>query len=313
MGNAIITRRGGGSGYATINFNLPVSPPTKIAVTNLSQARSSLAATTVGNYALFAGGDAGTWDGGGGISSVVDAYDQNLNKPTPQPTGLSQARYNLAATTVGNYALFAGGHGGSNSSVVDAYDQNLNKPTPQPTGLSQARSSLAATTVGNYALFAGGHGGSNSSVVDAYDQNLNKPTPQPTGLSQTRYDLAATTVGNYALFAGGDAGMNDLSDVVDAYDQNLNKPTPQPTGLSQARSSLAATTVGNYALFAGGYGGSNSSVVDAYSSTNYDIQLFPGTKYSFNGAAESTSSTWQTIRRAAPLVGYLKIKNTIIN
>ena len=36
-------------------------------------------------------------------------------------TGLSQERGYLAATTVGNYALFGGGEGGSYSDVVDAY------------------------------------------------------------------------------------------------------------------------------------------------------------------------------------------------
>ena len=65
--------------------------------TPLSQGRSSLAATTVGNYALF---------GGGGSDSVVDAYNIGLIRSTP--TQLSESRSNLAATTVGNYALFGG-------------------------------------------------------------------------------------------------------------------------------------------------------------------------------------------------------------
>ena len=75
-------------------------------------------------------------------------------------TPLSQARANLAATTVGDYALFGGG---SSSSVVDAYNSALARSTP--TGLSQARANLAATTVGRYALFGGG---ASSDVVDAY-------------------------------------------------------------------------------------------------------------------------------------------------
>ena len=78
-------------------------------------------------------------------------------------TPLSVARYYLAATTVGDYALFGGGWTGSASNVVDAYDTSLTRTIPTP--LSAARSSLAATTVGNYALFGGGTG---SNVVDAY-------------------------------------------------------------------------------------------------------------------------------------------------
>ena len=104
---------------------------------------------------------------GGGItrssnSNVVDAYDTSLTRSTP--TALSQARSYLAATTVGDYALFGGGTG--YSAVVDAYDTSLTRTNP--TKLSQARRDFAATTVGNYALFGGGYVGSQSNVVDAY-------------------------------------------------------------------------------------------------------------------------------------------------
>ena len=87
-------------------------------------------------------------------------------------TPLSVARYNLAATTVGNYALFGGGSGDApaDKDTVDAYDYTLTRSTP--TALSAARYSLAATTVGNYALFGGGFGDAptNKDTVDAYYQ-----------------------------------------------------------------------------------------------------------------------------------------------
>ena len=84
-------------------------------ITPLSVARSSLAATSIGNYALF----------GGGMSpsdrDTVDAYNDSLVKSIP--TVLSVARYNLAATSVGNHALFGGGYGDSSTykDTVDAY------------------------------------------------------------------------------------------------------------------------------------------------------------------------------------------------
>ena len=84
-------------------------------------------------------------------------------------TPLSAARYNLAATTVGNYALFGGGYGDTGyENTVDAYNTSLTRSTP--TVLSVVRESLAATTVGNYALFGGGYGSSPSykNTVDAY-------------------------------------------------------------------------------------------------------------------------------------------------
>ena len=79
---------------------------------------------------------------------------------------LSVAKKAIAATTVGNYALFGGGE--SNSSVVDAYNASLTRSTP--TALSVARGRLNAATVGNYALFAGGYDSEPSyfSTVDAY-------------------------------------------------------------------------------------------------------------------------------------------------
>ena len=186
-------------------------------------------------------------------------------------TALRKARYYLAATTLGDYALFGGGCNGSNNSdnvnTVDAYNTSLTRSTPTP--LSQARSSLAATTLGDYALFGG------DSVVDAYNKSLTRSTP--TALSQARSSLAATTLGDYALFGGGD-GMSysesmgsytNSFNTVDAYNTSLTRSTPTP--LSQARSSLAATTLGDYALFGGGNTGSTriggtsgTSVVDAY-------------------------------------------------
>ncbi len=64
----------------------------------LSVARANLAAASVGNVALFAGGD---------TSDAVDVYNGTTGAwSTAQ---LSVARYSLAAASVGNVALFAGG------------------------------------------------------------------------------------------------------------------------------------------------------------------------------------------------------------
>ena len=142
------------------------------AIDAMSQARGLMGATTVGNYALFAGGCTTMTD----YTTVVDAYNVSLIRSTP--TALSQARSPLGATTVGSYALFAGGRcilsSGSttNHNNVDAYNISLTRSTP--TALSQARSLMGATTVGNYALFAGGVSSrslfsvSYSASVDAY-------------------------------------------------------------------------------------------------------------------------------------------------
>ncbi len=232
--------------------------------TALSVARDVLAATHIGDYALFGGGgDNDTSGDGVRYSNVVDAYDTSLNRTTP--TALSAARGILAATHIGNYALFGGGWDGSTSgdgtaysNVVDAYDTSLNRTTP--TALSAARRYLAAAHIGDYALFGGGqhsdtYGSAYSNVLDAYDTSLNRTTP--TALSAARGILAATHIGDYALFGGGTNLDYSRSAVVDAYDVSLTRTTP--TALSVARLSLAATHIGNYALFGGG-----GTEVDAY-------------------------------------------------
>ena len=103
----------------------------------------------------------------GKAKKIADTIS-NLYKYSETPTNLSQARSYLAATSIGNYALFGGGYISSSSSVVDAYDTSLVKTTPTP--LSVGRDSLAATSIGNYALFGGGRlsASSYSSDIDAY-------------------------------------------------------------------------------------------------------------------------------------------------
>jgi hypothetical protein len=82
---------------------------------------------------------------GVGVSNRVDLY--NSVTGTWSTAQLSTATYHLAATSVGNVALFASG-------PVDLY--NSATGTWSTARLSVARSRLAATSVGNMALFAGG-------------------------------------------------------------------------------------------------------------------------------------------------------------
>ena len=94
---------------------------------------------------------------GVGVSNRVDLY--NSVTGTWSTAQLSTATYHLAATSVGNVALFASG-------PVDLYDSATG--TWSTARLSVARSRLAATSVGNMALFAGGeivwHGSSSRCV-----------------------------------------------------------------------------------------------------------------------------------------------------
>jgi hypothetical protein len=219
---------------------------------SLSVGRYFLAATTVGNYALFGGGNSGL---SYNATTTVDAYNTSLTRTTP--TALSQARYILSATAVGKYALFGGGLGNRGVSIyaTDAYDESLVKTIPS---VQICCSHGSATTVGKYALFAGSSGG--TQTVEVYDSSLTKITSL--SLSVSRVYTAATTIGDYALFGGG--GNSPYYNTVDAFDDSLTRTAP--TVLSLARGYLAASTVGNYALFAGGASSNSASTnrVDAY-------------------------------------------------
>lgn len=211
----------------------------------LSEARTGLAATTVDNKALFAGGCAGRAyglpPGSYCASDVVDIFDADTGLWSTAT--LSQGRFHLAATTVGSKALFAGGYhdAWNESNVVDIYDTDTGLWSTAT--LSEPKAELVATTVGNKAMFTAG------SVVDIYDADTGLWSTAT--LSQARWGLAATAVGHKALFAGGDGWW--ASDVVDIYDDQSDLWSTAT--LSQGRLHAAATAVGDKAMFAGGDSG----------------------------------------------------------
>jgi hypothetical protein len=88
-----------------------------------------------------------------GNSLVVDIYNSQTRGWTP--ARLSVQRTVLAAASVGNLAMFAGGWTGSAlTSVVDVFDSTTQLWTTDR--LTQSRSFLSAASVGNIAMFAGG-------------------------------------------------------------------------------------------------------------------------------------------------------------
>lgn len=183
-------------------------------------------------------------------------------------TNLSASRAQLAAASIGDYALFGGGSQGRDTilATIDAYNKSLTRTTPTP--LTRARDKLAATSISEYALFAGGDldGYVNgTSSVDAYSASLTKS--MPTRLSESKYELAAARAGDYALFAGGyDSGTSPKSGV-DAYNTSLTKTALTP--LRVAGNGYAATSISETAIFAGNF----SSSADAYDASLTRISL----------------------------------------
>lgn len=257
-------------------------------ITSLSAARYMLGATTVGNYALFAGGYKNEYDNdaGGFVSThfnTVDAYNDSLTRS--KPTALGDARYAVGATSIGNYALFGGGQTQYGvTAYVDAYNTSLSKVGVYGLGGgSNPRRELAAATVGDYALFAGGYDGDTpQTVVDYYSSSLTRGMCSAGLNGVYAYQMAATTVGNYALFAGGMTYSGNVISNICAYNQSL---TYSDAGyLSVAKYAVGAATVGEYALFAGGSNGSGE--VDVVNSS-----LTMSTATSLNGRRTIKAAT----------------------
>ncbi len=215
----------------------------------LSSARTHLAATTVGDYALFGGG---SHSNSGGAAFYVDAYNHELTHSVPEP--LESSRLALSAAHVGKYALFAGGvkyygsDGAGITDMVDAYNEELTRSAA--TVLSLARSNAAGAAIGNYALFGGGSNApsTHTAVVDAYDSALTRTTPTPLIKNES---CKAASNASYAMIFGTKAS---------AYDTSLTRSLPAVPNTT--KSLMAAARAGSYILFT--YGSSQTLAYDLF-------------------------------------------------
>lgn len=186
---------------------------------------------------------------------MVDIYDAATGAWSTD--ALAVPRRNLAATSVGTKALFAGGFGVNvRSREVDIYDTATDRWSSAR--LSLARSQLAATTVGDKAIFAGGmRSGRESEAVDIYDDATGAWSTAT--LSQARSDIGAASVGTLAIFAGGssavlsqlsDASIDAVTALVDIYDDATGSWSSAT--LNQIGAISATTGLGSKAIFVGG-------------------------------------------------------------
>ncbi len=120
----------------------------------LSVARDRLAATSVGNLAIFAGGYAGNCS----LTLFVEGLLFGLTSVGDGVTfACFEARGLLLCCVCGaGGCRLMGVTAGGGSNAVDLY--NITSGTWSTAQLSVARSRLAATSVGNVAIFAGGIG-----------------------------------------------------------------------------------------------------------------------------------------------------------
>ena len=190
--------------------------------------RSDVAATAVDGLVLFAGCDTLNSQGVS-YSSEVDIY--NTATGTWSTSQLSAARSGIAATTIGDLAIFAGGqNAGGDTSTVDVYDAQTGAWTTWQ--MPKAYTGLAATSAGTKVFLAGGGSpsagsiGGDSEDIPIYDTSAGDWVTA--ALSTPRDQLAATTVDDLVMFAGGGHLYNvtdsaAMSDSVDIYDTTTDQ------------------------------------------------------------------------------------------
>ena len=213
------------------------------------------AAGSIGDYAVFAGGDSNASSG----STDVEAYDANLSRITCSSLSYYTTQRMTAASTK-THVLFGGGEYFSNDTVnssLYAYNENLTKVEvsdnlyDSEVGYGRSRAGGASAGNGTYAIFAGGYyyrlGTKAHSSVYAYDESLTRTIIEP--LSVARFFIDGNSLGNYAVFAGG-FDDDDSYDTVDVYDGSLVKTIFTP--LNERKHNTGSAVAGDYLIFAGG-------------------------------------------------------------
>lgn len=227
----------------------------------LSQGRFDIATATVGNLAIFAGGNAGsaTLVNGGVSTAAIDTYNSETGQWSVAT--LSLPRETIAAAAVAGKGIFAGGFAynigddAAATQTADIYGAQTGQwsavSLPEPLG------GAAVGTVGPKTVFAG------STAVDIYDAATGDWSAST--LSQGRFDVAATSAGSTAVFAGGirdAAGSGGVSAVADLF------TVPSLTGsIAPARRGRVQATLDNTGSSA--FPGSHSVAI--YASTGDTI------------------------------------------
>lgn len=235
---------------------------------NLSEARGSLRGDTIGNYALFAGGNlacGGTTTAS--FSSTVDAFSSALVSVT-NPSNLRTAASKVASCHSDNYVIFAGGIqsgvdpqgyvSGTSSitgtNIATAYNTNLVRSSPS--NLTYADCYPTGVRIGNYLLVATRDTTSNATagIINVYNgSTLSKLTSLT--LSENKNNMMSATVNGCGYFFGGwltqqGHSSGEFSNVVDGYTPELVHFIT--SSLSTPRIESCVATTGDYTLLAGG-------------------------------------------------------------
>ena len=226
----------------------------------LVSSRSSLGATSIGDYALFAGG----YDGST-TSECIDYFNNSLSQGY---MSISQQRTNIAGASSKSYALLAGGGvSGTPYTNIDVYSASLTHST---THLGAGRISTVGVGTPDLVIFAGGQytaQGARYSVdyTDAFNDSLTSLAISALSKGRTEHTGAYAGQGDYFLFGGGlTSTTNKAIDSVEVYSSSLTKLSS--IYLSSSRKNLDASSLRGCAWFGGGRytNGTTVSTIDMF-------------------------------------------------
>ena len=284
---------------------------------NLSEARAALKGDTVGNYALFAGGNlaiSGTTTAS--FSTTVDAFSSALVSVT-SPSALRTAASKVASCHSDDYVIFAGGvHSGvdpqgyvssetsiNGTEVVTAYNTSLVRSGPS--SLTYADCYPTAVRAGNYLLVATRNTTFNATTgfINVYDgSTLSKLT----GLTshENKNNMMSATVNGCGYFFGGWLTQQSYSS--DAFSSKVDGYTPDlvhfmTSDLSTPRIEAGVATTGDYTLLAGGKTSGSIQMTILDTVETYKLTITPAISIT-SGGGTTTSQTYYS--------SYVKVGNT---
>lgn len=229
----------------------------------LSGSRYRMAGVGMTDWSLFAGGKTGA-DENTNCSATVYKIDNNFVK-TVASTGLTTAVWAVAGSSVGDYALVAGGRTNTRSGVVSnvaAYNKSLTKTVVS--SLTTANAFMAGCRLNDNLVIFGG--GNKESKINSYNSSLTQGAS-----SQTFYDnknMGTAVLNGKAVYAGGYNNDGTGKPQVYLFDSSLTR-SEVSTGLIKGRPA-AGVTMDDYILFGGGYYGTTAG---AWQCDIYDKSL----------------------------------------
>jgi hypothetical protein len=224
---------------------------------HLSAPRGNITALTVGDKAVFAGGDLGASPGGPvGASNVVDVYNNSTGNWT---TGhLSEPTNYMATAVVGHKAYFVTIYNpNTQHKAVDIFDAESGQWSTIEVPVQGFIES--ETAVGNKIVFlaeSGGHQDGPRSVrgtliAEVYDTQTNRWSTHYLG--QSAFDPNIAVKGNQAVFLGGDtrdvSGPNTGFRIARVFDARTGAWSTSRPPRAIGRSATTAVSLGKDIVF----------------------------------------------------------------